>query len=725
MSGLATLGIGAVLASTGTIARAVPPLAAGGLELVPVGTYDGGGLARAEIVAFDPSSKRMFINNGSQNRVDIVSITDPAAPTLVSSIDISSYNGYTNSVTAANGIVAIAIDVTASVAPNGIKTPAPGKVVLADTSGAVIQSLNVGVEPDHVSFSPDKTKILVAGEGEPLCSDDDPATGATNESTDPALVADPNGTVSIIDVTNGAANATVTTLDFSAFEKNALLAEGVRVFFPGSSAAQDLEPEYITVSPDNRTAWVTLQEANAIAVVDLTTSSIVDVVSLGYKNWGANSGSLLIDASDKDNGSNGTSRNMVSYAGVPLMGMYMPDSIASFSRNGQTFVVTANEGDSRDWTCYKEEARMGDAGYGAIWTASGANAATYKTNLRLSRLKSTLAFPSSSTGSSNLYTYGGRSFTIWTASGVKVWDSGSQFEEIIQRDYPNCFNSDADSSLATAALMAASVCSSARMDTRSDDKGTEPEGIATGVIGAQTFAFIGLERAGGVMVYDVSNPNNPQFVTYKNPAIDGSTGAGAIDVSPEGMTFVPGAQSPNGTPLLLVANELSGTTTIYEVRVPTPLMPSTDAPAESTIDGFAEQSIVASSSLTPGGTLSATYTGFVPNETVHLVLESVPTVLATGIANSAGSITLSANVPVDATVGVHRVSLFAPVSGIGVRMPVTVSAPPVAPTTTTPNTPIVDPATLPATGSDTGNLGLGIAVMLLGVGLLTVRRREV
>lgn len=682
-------------------------------------------MARAEIVAFDPSSKRMFINNGSQNRVDIVSITDPTSPTLVSSIDISSYNGYTNSVTAANGIVAIAIDVTASVATNGIKTPALGKVVLADTSGAVIRTLNVGVQPDHVSFSPDKTKILVAGEGEPLCSDDDPATGATNESTDPALVADPNGTVSIIDVTNGAANATVTTLDFSAFEKNSLLAEGVRVFFPGSTAAQDLEPEYITVSPDNRTAWVTLQEANAIAVVDLTTSSIVDVVSLGYKNWGANSGSLLIDASDKDNGSNGTSRNMVSYAGVPLMGMYMPDSIASFSRNGQTFLVTANEGDSRDWTCYKEEARMGDAGYNAIWTASGASAATYKTNLRLARLKTTIAFPSSSTGQSSLYAFGARSFTIWNATGERVWDSGSQFEEIIQRDFPNCFNSDADSSLATAALMAASVCSSARMDTRSDDKGPEPEGIATGVIGAQTFAFIGLERAGGVMVYDISNPANPQFVTYKNPAIDGSVGAGATDVSPEGMIFVPGAQSPNGTPLLLVANELSGTTTIYEVRVPAPLVPSTDAPAESTIDGFAERSIVSSSSLTRGGTLSATYSGFVPHETVHLVLESVPTVLATGTANSAGSITLSANVPSDASVGVHRVSLFAPVSGIGVRMPVTVSEPPSTPTTTTPNTPIVDPATLPATGRGTGNLGLSVAVMLLGVGLLTFRRRVV
>ncbi|MFM8846658.1 MAG: choice-of-anchor I family protein [Actinomycetota bacterium] len=722
IGGLVALGVGALLATTGTVAIAVPPIAAGGLQLVPVGTYDGGGYARAEIVSYDAASKRMFINNGAQNRIDIVSIENPASPTLVSSFDVSSYNGYTNSVAAANGIVAVAIDVTATTASNGRKTANPGKVVLLDTDGTLIRALNVGVQPDHVNFTPDKTKILVAGEGEPLCANDDPATAGVNESADSTLATDPNGTISIIDVANGAANATVTTLDFSAFDKTALLAEGVRVFFPNSSAAQDLEPEYIAVSSDNTKAFVTLQEANAIAVVNLATSTIDDVVSLGYKDWGAVSANLLIDASDKDNGSNGAARNMVSYAGVPLKGMYMPDTIASFARNGQTFTVTANEGDSRDWTCYTEEARMGDAGFSAIWTASGVDATAYKTALRLSRLKTTMAFPSSSTGTSGLYTFGARSFTIWNAAGTKVWDSGSQFEEIIQRDYPTCFNSDADTgsnNSNTGAQMAASICTS-RMDGRSDDKGVEPEAITTGVIGAQTFAFIGLERVGGVMVYDVSNPSNPQFVTYKNPAIDGSTGAGATDVSPEGMVFVPAAQSPSGTPLLLVANELSGTTTIYEVRVPNPLAPSVDAPSTATIDAFTERPIVSTSSVTRGGTVSATYTGFTPYETVHLVMESVPTVLATGTASATGSITLSANVPADAAVGNHRVSLYAPVSGIGVRMSVTVAAA----ANSTPSTPQVNPSTLPATGTESDLHVLGLLLLSVGGVLVTFRRRR-
>ncbi|MBM3828825.1 MAG: choice-of-anchor I family protein [Actinobacteria bacterium] len=735
-AGLGALAIGTALITIGSVANAVPPLAAGGLQLVPVGTYNGGGLARAEIVAFDAASKRMFINNGSQNRVDIVSIENPTTPSLVSSFDVSSYNGYTNSVTAANGVVAVAIDVTATVASNGRKTANPGKVVLIDTNGTLIRALDVGVQPDHVSFSPDKKKILVAGEGEPLCANDDPATVGTDESTDPALVTDPNGTISIIDLSSGAANATTTTLDFANFDKTALLAEGVRVFFPGSSAAKDLEPEYVAVSPDNTKAFVTLQEANAMAIVDLTTSTIVDVVSLGYKNWGANTGNLLIDASDKDNGSGGAARNMTSYAGVPLKGMYMPDSIASFARNGQTYTVTANEGDSRDWPCYKEESRFNDTSgadsFASFWVGStidtsgttGNTGTSIKSDNRLGRIKTTMAFPTT-TPLTDMYVFGARSFTIWNSSGTKVWDSGSQFEEIMQRDFPNCFNSDASDSAASAALMAASICSTTtvRMDGRSDDKGVEPEAITTGVIGAQTFAFIGLERVGGVMVYDVSNPTNPQFVTYKNPAIDGSSGAGATDVSPEGFVFVPAAQSPNGTPLLLVANELSGTTTIYEVRVPSPLAPSADAPATATIDAFAESSIASSNSLTRGGTVSATYTGFTPYETVHLVLESTPTVLATGTASATGSITLSANVPGDAAVGNHRLSLYAPVSGIGVRTAVTIAEAPSS-TPGSPGTPPVNPPTLPATGAKTDTSVLGLSLLAMGCALLVVRRRR-
>jgi DNA-binding beta-propeller fold protein YncE len=184
------------------------------------------------------------------------------------------------SVAVGDGIVAVAVEVAPVVSADGRQTPSNGAVVLMDTTGRILKTVGVGVLPDHVSFTPDKKTVLVAGEGEPLCSLENSATTPL-EAKDPALASDALGTVSLIDVSNGAVSATVTTLDFSSFDKTALLAENVRVFFPGSTAAQDLEPEYITTNAAGTRAYVTLQEANAIAVVDLVNKTILDVAPLG------------------------------------------------------------------------------------------------------------------------------------------------------------------------------------------------------------------------------------------------------------------------------------------------------------------------------------------------------------------------------------------------------------------------------------------------------------
>jgi LPXTG-motif cell wall-anchored protein len=541
--------------------------------------------------------------------------------------------------------------------------------------------------------------------------------------------------VSLIDVSNGAVSATVTVLDFSAFDKTALLAENVRVFFPGATAAQDLEPEYITTNAAGTRAYVTLQEANAIAIVDLVNKTILDVAPLGFKDWGA--AGLLYDGSNVDSGTNGTLANPISYAGVPLKGMYLPDTIASMQRNGETYLLTANEGDARDYDCFKEESTFADTSgadsFASFWdTANDA----VKANNKLGVQKTTLAFPTKAPvagTTTNLYVFGGRSFSIWSSSGELVWDSGSQLEEIALRDYPAAFNSDSSDSAATPQLMVSGQ--PGRMDRRSTSKGVEPEALAVGTIGAQTFAFVGLERMGGIMVYDVSNPTAPSFVRYKNAALEGlalnpanNSTPGSYDVSPEGMVFVPAAASPNAKPMLIVANELSGTTTMYEVRVANPTSAPTDAPAAATLTALAEKSITATTTgLTAGGSITATYSGFVPFETVQLVVASTPTVIATGTANSTGSVTLTGTLPAGLANGAHTLSLFAPVSGIGFNSAITVGA-----TETTNTSPAVTTApvnvaanTLPATGSDSDQMPFALGIIALGLALVGFKRRRV
>jgi hypothetical protein len=377
-------------------------------------------------------------------------------------------------------------------------------------------SVTVGALPDMLTFTPDGSKLLVANEGEP------------NDAYD----VDPEGTVSVIDVTGGITGTTqadVTQLDFTAFNSTLLLDPAIRIYGPNATVAQDLEPEYIAVSGDSTMAWVTLQENNALAVVDLTTPEITDLVALGTKDWSA----LTLDASDRDGGINLTNWE--------VQGLYEPDGIAAYSMGGTTYLVTANEGDTRDYDGYSEEARIKDLDLDpGLYPAAYADA--IQANETLGRLKTTTAVAESD---NTLYTLGGRSFSIWNgATGAQVYDSGADFEQIVAAQVPDLFNADDGDP--------------AEVDTRSDDKGPEAESVVLGVIGGHTYAFIGLERsAGGVMIYDVTNPLAPAFVRYM-PNAEG-------DISPEGLKFVSAAESPTGNPLLIMAHEVTGSTTVYEI----------------------------------------------------------------------------------------------------------------------------------------------------------------
>ena len=488
-----------------------------GLEVL--GSYDTG-LANieeestaGEVVAV--RGERMYVVNASAVSVDIVDIGNPASPRLLKRVDLSGYGAGINSVdVSSRNLIAVALE-----APD--KTD-PGTIAFLTPGGKVIRTARVGALPDMVTFTPDGRKLLVANEGEPDCYGE----GCT----------DPAGSVSVVTVVPMRPELPVATIGFDGVD----LPAGVRVFGPGASAAQDLEPEYITVSADGRSAWVSLQENNAIAALDLEANEVREVFALGYKDHGVAGAGL--DASDRD-----SAINIQPWARVK--GMYQPDALASFTVDGETFVVSANEGDARDYEGFAEEERARDlrntAGYSDIAGIPGID-----TNAKLGRLTVTSARPFGADG--NIYVFGARSISIWNGtSGELVGDSGDQLEQWTAQAYPAFFNSNNDED---------------NFDNRSDNKGPEPEGVAIATIGMNRYAFVGLERIGGVAVFDLGKIAAPQMIAYANNRDFVAGGVPAPDSGPEVVRFVSADASPDGEPMLVVANEVSGTVTLWRIR---------------------------------------------------------------------------------------------------------------------------------------------------------------
>ncbi len=512
------------------VGAAVAPATA--FQLTPIGTYSTGvfGQSAAEIAAYDATTQRLFVVNGATSAIDVISISDPTQPTLFSTISLSAYGAGANSVAFKNGVLAAAVE-------NIVKQD-PGSVVFFNADGTFLNSVTVGALPDMLTFTPDGTKVLVANEGEP-----------NNNYT-----VDPEGSVSIIDIASGVLNATVKTVGFTQFN-NVPLDPSIRIFGPNATVAQDLEPEYITVSADSTTAWVSLQENNAIGILNLITGEFEQLVGLGFKNHSLPENGL--DASDRDN-----AINITSYPN--LFGMYQPDAIASYTVNGKTYIVAANEGDARDYAGFSEEVRVNSLRLDPV---AFPNAAALQRNANLGRLTvtNTLGDANGDGLFEELYVFGGRSFSILDAEGKIIFDSGSEFERIIAERVPNFFNANNTVN---------------DFDTRSDNKGPEPEGVAIGQVAGRTLAFIGLERIGGIMLYDITDPFEPFFLDYVNnrdfSVVFNSAGPTPAqltaigDLGVEGLLFISAKDSPNGIDLLVTTNEVSGTTTIYTVAVPEP-----------------------------------------------------------------------------------------------------------------------------------------------------------
>ena len=401
--------------------------------------------------------------------------------------------------------------------------------------------VETGIQPDMIVFA-DNGTILTADEGEPR-------EGYGNGA------ADPRGSVTIIN----AEELTGTVVGFDGFdseEKRAALVSSGIVLKKNTAPSVDLEPEYIAVSDGK--AYVTLQEANAIAVLNLADQSFEGIYSAGFEDYSVSP----VDIDKKDD------------AYVPktygsLRGIRMPDGITAWSVNGTTYLAAANEGDGREWgdedlgTFYlnEEEREFGEdetSPTGAI-TASG------------SGLEGKVTFFKSSDydglDGTKDYLFGGRTFTVYAVreDGLQeIFTSGDDFEALTAAAFPEYYNCSNDNAV---------------LDDRSGKKGPEPESVTVGSVNGRTYVFTALERTGGVMVYDVTDPERTAYAGYINSRdfasiVDGSqvyedgeldkwvTGG---DVAPEGLAFIPAEESPTGNALLLAACEVSGTVAVYQI----------------------------------------------------------------------------------------------------------------------------------------------------------------
>ncbi|EHY9859447.1 choice-of-anchor I family protein [Vibrio parahaemolyticus] len=522
----------------------------------------------AEIVNYDACTDKLYVVNAQAKRVDVLSLNESSAPSQTDFIDLTDAGtsagieiGAANSVAVFNGLVAVAIE-------NNNKQE-DGLIALYRSDDlSLITTFKTGALPDMVGFSKDGRYIATANEGEP--------------NSDYSI--DPEGSVTLVDLSKGIKNADVTQIGFGEFDgvRSDELPKAVRISGPNASIAQDLEPEYLTFA-DNGKIYVALQENNAMAIIDPQSQSVEKIVALGEKSW-SNS---KLDASNKDK----IIGNLKSYP--QLVGLYMPDTLDSYSVNGQTYIVSANEGDGREYGFKTTQAECDQVGFKwdeddyqgtPDYTNVKGSCLSYIDEVRGKKLKVTTDHPLAGAlkdnkqlarlkvikpnhtlnAEENVQAFGARSFSIWNENGELVFDSGDDFATVALLNEGKHFNSTNDSN--------------GSGDDRSDDKGIEPEAIEVAKINGRYYAFIGLERQGGIMVYDITEPKQAQFLHYVNhrdytqpvctlvedgECANDTYNPKAGDLAPESINYF----ARNGQHFIAVGNEVSGTTSVFRIEL--------------------------------------------------------------------------------------------------------------------------------------------------------------
>ena len=513
-------------------------------EIASITSGDGEG--SHEIATFHAGSKRIFATNGVKNAIDIYDVSDVTNPKKVGSVALSLYGNDVTSVAAGKDVVVAVVNVSDKFSATGVPTTTNGKIVVFDTSGKVLSSPDVlGVLPDSVTFAPNGTTALVAIEAQPVCAKDDPATAA-KEDADYSKASDPVGGVTVVDLSNPA-SPVLRFAGFDQFSVAEMRAKGIAVSSVVNYVSKDFEPEFVT-AVDNNYAYVTIQEANAIGKLNIG-SATFESISRAFESKVSR---VARDTSDRDAGAGPRT-----YANV--VGASQPDAIAGFTVGAGQYFVTANEGDAREYTCLNDDLRGSalkvDTRRFPDWKTLSGNAA-----LGRAKVNPTIGDKDGDGDIDTIHLRGSNSMTMYR-NGIAIWDSADLLDQIQTQAF-GVANINGSHSLSSDK----STMNYVGQD-RSDDKGSEPEGVAVGMVGDRRIAILGLERMTALAIFDITDPGNPIFQEWLQMLPTKATPAKDVKHwSPEGIVFVPASKSPSGKALIITSYELSGSLSIHQVE---------------------------------------------------------------------------------------------------------------------------------------------------------------
>lgn len=428
-------------------------------------TWESGAGGGDESLGYQAATRRLAVGNGALGRVRVLSLADPAAPEQIADLDLALPAGHSlNGIDFHPSANLIAVVVAAP-------GDAPGEIWLLDAdSGAVRASYPAGIDPDGIHFSPDGRRLAVPNEAENY-----------RRAAGGGYVSAP-GSVTVVELGEALGRGRAVQVPLPPLPmghgltvesdqrllKREVDGREVEIPFDSGDPAH-LEPEHAAFAPDGATVYVSLQENNGVAVIDVASGSLSGVYALGAVEHAADL---------EDDGEVDFSETLTAFR--------EPDQIA-VTTDGR-YLVTADEGDT------DPKASKSD------WGPAG----------------------------------GGRTVSVLdAATGEVLGDTGSQLDE-------------------------AAAAAGVYPDGRSDNKGSEPEGLAVFAAGDGIWAVVGLERAEAVALIDLADPRVPRVRAVQSLRREGEGGR----LAPEDLAYI----HQDGAHYVATANEKSGTVSIVAVE---------------------------------------------------------------------------------------------------------------------------------------------------------------